>query len=211
MLHDELARRARQNHSMSGTSSLSFSKSSSMAGVPFSFENGTPGGEEARERPRVTIAICTQREATAAMLRTVGDVLHRAMEYSAEMLVVAPVSAQGACAASLEFTPARLLSAPDDTTRRELRARAMREATGEIVVFLDDLTFSGAGWRSRLDALIGESGETAFDLSVVVPAHNAARLLPLSLAAVDANTLDRRRWELIVVDDASSDVTAFRA
>lgn len=45
-------------------------------------------------------------------------------------------------------------------------------------------------------------------LSVIVPAHNAARLLPDTLAALAASDLPRTAWELIVVDDASTDDTA---
>lgn len=45
-------------------------------------------------------------------------------------------------------------------------------------------------------------------LSVIVPAHNAAGLLGDTLAALAASTLPRAQWELIVVDDASTDQTA---
>jgi len=44
-------------------------------------------------------------------------------------------------------------------------------------------------------------------LSVVVPARNCAEVLEVALAALVASDLERRRWELIVVDDASSDGT----
>ena len=169
----------------------------------------TPVAEE--DRPALTIAICTQDQHTPSILRALGDVLRRGVECRAEVLLVAPALAQEGVAASLEFTPARLLPSPADATRRELRACAMREASGDIVIFLDDLTSTNDGWRARLDALLVEQGTAAFDLSVVVPAHNAEALLPVSLAAVEMNTLDRRRWELIVIDDASSDGTALRA
>ena len=45
-------------------------------------------------------------------------------------------------------------------------------------------------------------------LSVIVPAHQAAAFLPATLGALAASDLPRDRWELIVVDDASTDATA---
>lgn len=44
-------------------------------------------------------------------------------------------------------------------------------------------------------------------LSVIVPAYNGERVLPQSLAALHASTLPRDAWELIVIDDASTDGT----
>lgn len=48
-------------------------------------------------------------------------------------------------------------------------------------------------------------------LSVIVPAHNAAGLLPRTLGALVTSDLPRQRWELIVVDDGSRDDTALVA
>lgn len=45
-------------------------------------------------------------------------------------------------------------------------------------------------------------------LSVVVPVYNGVRLLPASLAALVASDLPRKFWELVIVDDASTDGTA---
>ncbi len=45
-------------------------------------------------------------------------------------------------------------------------------------------------------------------LSVVVPAYNGTRVLPKALAALAASDLPREHWELIVVDDGSTDDTA---
>jgi hypothetical protein len=45
-------------------------------------------------------------------------------------------------------------------------------------------------------------------LSVVVPAHQAATLLPDTLGALAESDFPRDRWELIVVDDASRDRTS---
>lgn len=46
------------------------------------------------------------------------------------------------------------------------------------------------------------------DFSVIVPAHQAAQLLPDTLRALTASTLPRERWELLLVDDASTDTTS---
>ncbi|MGQ0764520.1 MAG: glycosyltransferase [Gemmatimonadota bacterium] len=44
--------------------------------------------------------------------------------------------------------------------------------------------------------------------TVIVPAHNAESFLPRTLQALTDSDVPRRSWELIVVDDASSDLTA---
>ena len=48
-------------------------------------------------------------------------------------------------------------------------------------------------------------------LSVIVPAHQAERVLPRCLAALEASDLPRNLWELVVVDDASTDATSLLA
>ena len=54
------------------------------------------------------------------------------------------------------------------------------------------------------------SAERPF-FTVIVPAYNGAGVLPASLGALVASDFPRERWELIVVDDASTDDTAFVA
>ena len=51
------------------------------------------------------------------------------------------------------------------------------------------------------------SSSTPF-LSVIVPVYQGTKVLPLSLNALAASDLARDRWELILVDDASTDGTA---
>uniref|UniRef100_UPI004057830A glycosyltransferase n=1 Tax=Candidatus Electronema sp. TaxID=2698783 RepID=UPI004057830A len=46
------------------------------------------------------------------------------------------------------------------------------------------------------------------ELSVIIPAWNAAKNLPLCLEALERQTVARDRFEVIVVDDGSSDQTA---
>ncbi|MDQ3937808.1 MAG: glycosyltransferase, partial [Chloroflexota bacterium] len=45
-------------------------------------------------------------------------------------------------------------------------------------------------------------------VSIIVPAHDAADTLPMLLARVAAQSLPREDFELIVVDDCSTDDTA---
>lgn len=45
-------------------------------------------------------------------------------------------------------------------------------------------------------------------ISVIVPAYQGAHVLPLSLSALLRSDLPREMWELVVVDDASTDNTA---
>lgn len=67
--------------------------------------------------------------------------------------------------------------------------------------------------RSALDS--ADAGGPVNDhfptLSVIVPAHDCAGDLQQCLEALAASTLPRERWELVVVDDASSDDTAIVA
>jgi GT2 family glycosyltransferase len=49
---------------------------------------------------------------------------------------------------------------------------------------------------------------SALEISVVVPARNGAGSLPALLGSLAAQTLDRERFEVVVVDNASSDATA---
>jgi GT2 family glycosyltransferase len=48
-------------------------------------------------------------------------------------------------------------------------------------------------------------------MTVIVPVHQGSSVLPLSLSALQRSTLARDLWELIVVDDASTDATALVA
>ena len=53
--------------------------------------------------------------------------------------------------------------------------------------------------------------EVVKEISVVIPAYNAAGCIERCLAALAEQTLSRERYEVVVVDDASTDDTAARA
>ena len=61
--------------------------------------------------------------------------------------------------------------------------------------------------QPAVSALPGEARDRAErpDISVIVPVHNAAHFLPATLGALRVSDLPRSRWELIVVDDSSTD------
>jgi dolichol-phosphate mannosyltransferase len=66
--------------------------------------------------------------------------------------------------------------------------------------------------RSNLAATIPfPSGQAAPDLSLVVPAYNEEASVPALYARIVETLGTRLRWELILVDDGSSDRTAERA
>jgi glycosyltransferase involved in cell wall biosynthesis len=63
------------------------------------------------------------------------------------------------------------------------------------------------GRDSTIDRQIAMSDAPAPFVSVVVPAHNRSRLLEACLLTLAAQKYDEGRWEVIVVDDGSSDDT----
>ncbi|MGQ0714524.1 MAG: glycosyltransferase [Gemmatimonadaceae bacterium] len=115
----------------------------------------------------------------------------------------------------------RLVSGEPGAAPADLRLAGARAASGDVVLFVDDVR--SEQWQrivERLDArrisVVGALPRTtpaagvpvSTMLSVIVPAHDAATILPETLGALRSSDLPVARWELIVVDDASTDETA---
>ena len=119
---------------------------------------------------------------------------------------------------------ARVVAAPPGTDIGDLRCLGLAAATGDVILFVDDSDDPLRNLaairdlrlrctRRRTLAAVGiEPGVPPTPrrrhISVIMPAHQAADALPQSLAALAASRLPRAEWELIVVDDASTDETA---
>ncbi|ELE4958337.1 glycosyltransferase, partial [Campylobacter coli] len=47
--------------------------------------------------------------------------------------------------------------------------------------------------------------EIKYDISIIVPVYNRENLIKPCINSINAQTLDKSRWEVIFVDDASTD------
>jgi glycosyltransferase involved in cell wall biosynthesis len=95
---------------------------------------------------------------------------------------------------------AQFLLAPVDTSVEDLRVLAFEQAAGDIVTLV-----SGTPAGAEPDAA---RQSAPLPLSIIVPVRNGGQLLDDTLAAILASNVPRESYELIVVDDASTDQSA---
>lgn len=141
------------------------------------------------------------------------ELMNACRHAGSELLVVRSTTAESSGAW-------RDVSAPADASPAMRRRLGARAASGDILLFLNAL--AGPGYTrvlSRLErrrlSVVGSSRVShprtpadATPLSVIVPAYNASTVLPTTLAALRQNAPHESDWELVVVDDASTDDTA---
>lgn len=145
-----------------------------------------------------------------------------------ELIVVRGDSPSGLVELGGSVPNARFIGAPPTTDLATLRGLGFAAASGDVVTLLDHSdrqSITHERWlqelrrRCSLHRSRRAASETGSDgaslphpyLSVIVPVHQGARVLPESLAALAQSELPRALWELIVVDDASTDNTALTA
>jgi glycosyltransferase involved in cell wall biosynthesis len=123
------------------------------------------------------------------------------------------------------YPEVRVVAVTGSPTIADLRTAGMRECTGDVVALIDDRRVPGPRWLQEVsvgvDGLDGSapamSGDDTYDapmrpyLSVVIPVRNGARFLPQMLETLVASDYARDEWELIVVDDGSSDDSSLTA
>jgi glycosyltransferase involved in cell wall biosynthesis len=146
----------------------------------------------------------------------------------AEMIVARAGEGQDLGDLERAYPNVRFVSAGQVDRATDLRALGMREVTGDVVVVMDDSSLPGARWLEEVslgvDNLPERSTPSAAEtsgridartarpyLSVIIPVRNGGRFLPQMLETLCASDYPRDHWELIVVDDASTDDSALVA
>ncbi|MEO8560561.1 MAG: glycosyltransferase [bacterium] len=128
------------------------------------------------------------------------------------------------------FPSVRFVAAQQDTPMIELRAAGMRESTGDVVIVMEDGCVPGSRWLEQVsvgvDSLperanipspaVGEESRIDAEppcpfLSVILPVRNGGRYLQRMLETLCASDFPRDRWELLVVDDGSTDESSLLA
>ena len=152
--------------------------------------------------PTVSVVVAS-RGGGEPLRRWLDELAPRCRAAGAELVVAVGARAGMVDALRAEHPAARFVEA---RAAGELRSAGVAEAEGDVVVLADE---GGA---------LGSAGEVAVPgggrmpepplLSVVVPVHQGAGRLPGTLAALAGSTLPRETWELVVVDDGSTDETS---
>jgi len=104
----------------------------------------------------------------------------------------------------------KVVSISGPTSTRAMRRAGMAAAGGDVVVFADareGISVDAIRLLTLPEAASALDGSGAFTLSVIVPAHQASSVLHRCLQALGASRHPRSDWELVVVDDASTDDT----
>ncbi len=159
--------------------------------------------------------------------RLVADVLAttaQCIRDEVELIVARADTAAGLAQLTEALPKVRLIGAPPATGLQTLRVLGFAAAHGDVVTLLDhgeDARITHDQWCQELRRRCSlrnrcTSADTAatsemrqqLSLSVVVPVHQGEDFLASSLGALAASELSRSRWELVVVDDGSTDETA---
>jgi glycosyltransferase involved in cell wall biosynthesis len=155
-------------------------------------------GVELRDQPSRSVVIVS-RGSSASLQELLASARLKALE-DEEVLVVRCATHGDLADLAAARPDVRFVATPDDDPRT-LRVTGVTHATGAVVRLVTD----------DADALTAETGGQG-DLprpllSVIVPAHKGEGVLDRTLGAIVASDLARESWELVVVDDASTDRT----
>jgi glycosyltransferase involved in cell wall biosynthesis len=173
----------------------------------------------------VVVASASEGFALEACLRSLQEQCERTR---AEVIVARSGSLHDIDAVVRAFPSARFVEAHSGLSVPELRAIGMREATGDVVILMEDDDAPGSRWLEEVSlgvdnlperpvATAGEgvarieSKQMRPYLSVIIPVRNGRKVLPQMLETLCSSDYPRERWELIVVDDGSTDDSSLLA
>ena len=140
----------------------------------------------------------------------------------AELIVVSPKPPSELASVVRAFREPSYLGAPATATLLDLRRIGFLAASSNVVAFVDDFAIERHAWTAdvcarwpnwagvggRVGTACITDGARRPALSVVMPVRNGGTTLRSALEAMLLSDLPRPQWELIVVDDASTDDTA---
>ena len=162
--------------------------------------------------PRVAVVVASRSD--PAFLRpALPALMLQCSQLRAELVVVRAGATHEPSHLGADFPLLRLMETHSECDLQEMRARGLAEASSDITVLLDD-RLPPACWERRLAGVQAKFGAPSVAsgpaplFSVVVAVNQAGGGLCRTLEALERSDLSRELWELIVVDDASTDDTA---
>ena len=183
--------------------------------------------KDAQRPPGITVVV-TSRHDARLLLHFLEKFSPCLSEAEAELIVVRAGSPSELAAISQQFPTPTYLAADLTTGENDLRRIGFARSSRDLILFLED----GASerhdwaatlcrnWRAWIDApnrvasRAGCGAEQAAPypyLSVVMPVRNGGPPFLVALESMALSDFPRQSWELVIVDDASTDDTAFVA
>ena len=165
--------------------------------------------------PKLAV-ILASRSDLAFLRPALPALVAQCAQLRAELVVVRPADECERVFLEAEFPMMRVVPVDASCDLQGMRARGLAEASSDITVLLDD-RLPPSFWERRLAGVRSKFGTVSVTpapaalFSVIVPAHQAADSLARTLDALDRSDLPREHWDLIVVDDASTDATPMAA
>ena len=143
----------------------------------------------------------------------IAALLPRCLRAGAELIVVRGETRPALHELSLAHPNVRVVPAPPGSDTFALRDVGVSETRADIVTLVNDvddhaLSCAVPDGSPRGDRRAQAASMHAPRLSVIVPVYRDGAVLAESLEAIAESDLPREQWELIVVDDASTDGTA---
>ena len=162
--------------------------------------------------PRLAVVVASRSD--VAFLRpSLPGLIAASVALRAELVIVRPRASYELSYLEAEYPSLRVVYTDPACDLAEMRARGLAEASSDITVLLDD-RLPASYWEGRLAGVRAKfatppaaSSVPSPMFSVVIPAHQVGDRLAGTMSALERSDLPRERWELIVVDDASTDAT----